>query len=206
MTMKNLRTARKRARLSQAEVAQAIGLSQSQYSNWERGFSKIDNVQLLRLSNLLDVSVEYLINDSITNPRSKQSDGVRIPVLGHVAAGIPIEAIEEIVDWEEIPESLARTGDFFGLQIKGNSMKPRILQGDTVIVRRQDDVSSGDTAIVLVNGDEGTCKKILKHEGGGLSLISLNTSACPPQFFTPQEVRSLPVVIIGKVVELRGKL
>lgn len=206
MEMKNLRNARKKARLSQSELAQMVGLSQSQYSNWERGYSTIDNHQLLRLAEILNVSVEYLVDDSVTNPHSARATGIRIPVLGSVAAGMPIEAIQDIVDWEDIPDVMARTGEFFGLKIKGRSMEPRIMQGDTVIVRRQGDVSSGEIAIVLIDGEEATCKKVTKHPGGGLSLVAFNTAIYPPRFFTPEEVRDLPVSILGKVVELRGKM
>lgn len=134
---------------------------------------------------------------------SKRKAGIKIPVLGHVAAGVPITAVEEVLGYEEIEEGLASTGDFFGLQIKGNSMEPRISEGDVVIVRKQNDIESGDIAIVLVNGDDATCKRVLKH-GDGISLISLNP-AYPPRVYTAEEIRSLPIQIIGRVMELRAK-
>ena len=87
---------------------------------------------------------------------------VSIPVVGRVAAGIPIDAIEEIIDREDIPSTLAKTGDFFGLRIKGDSMSPRIMNGDTVIVRRQDDAESDEIVIALINGHDGVCKKLKK--------------------------------------------
>lgn len=87
---------------------------------------------------------------------------IRIPVLGRVAAGIPIDAIEEIIDWEDISATAATDGEYFGLVIKGRSMEPKISDGDTVIVRKQPDVRDGEIAVVLVNGDEGTVKKIKK--------------------------------------------
>lgn len=204
--MKNLRIARKRAGLTQKDIAKIIGLSQNQYSNWETGKSKIDNEQLTRLAEILEVSVDYLLDSGRIIPLRHNSAGIRIPVLGTVAAGIPIDAIEEIVDWEEIPQAMAHQGEFFGLRIKGRSMEPRIMQGDTVIVRKQEDISSGDIAIVLVNGEEGTCKKVQKHENGGMTLIGLNAAAFEPTYYTPEEIRSLPLVIVGKVVELRGKM
>lgn len=70
-----------------------------------------------------------------------------------------MEAVENILDYEEISEDMARQGDYFALQIKGDSMEPRIKEGDVVIVRKQPDVESGEVAIVLVNGDEATIKK-----------------------------------------------
>lgn len=126
-----------------------------------------------------------------------------IPVLGEVAAGIPIEAVQDIVDYEEIDQALATTGEFFGLRIKGSSMEPRMREGDVVIVRKQEDVDTGDTAVVLVNGNEATVKKIKKGEQG-ITLLPTNP-AYDPMFFTSAEIESLPVVILGKVVELRAK-
>lgn len=128
---------------------------------------------------------------------------VRIPVLGDVAAGIPIEAIQDIVDYEEIAPAMAKTGEFFGLRIKGASMEPRMRDGDVVIVRKQDTAETGDTVVVLVNGDSATVKKI-KAGPDGISLIPTNP-AYDPIFYTAAEVESLPVRIIGRVVELRAK-
>ncbi len=129
--------------------------------------------------------------------------GKRIPVYGDVAAGLPIEAMENIVDYEEIDEALAVTGDFFGLRVRGSSMEPRIREGDVVIVRKQSDAETGDTAIVMVNGDSATVKRI-KKESSGISLIP-NNPAYDIKFYSAEEIDSLPVRIIGKVVELRGK-
>lgn len=129
--------------------------------------------------------------------------GVKVPVLGDVAAGIPIEAIQDIVDYEEIDAALASTGDFFGLRIKGASMEPRMREGDVVIVRKQDDADTGDTVVVLVNGDSATVKK-LKKGPDGITLVPTNPSY-DPMFYSKAEVASLPVRIIGRVVELRAK-
>lgn len=134
---------------------------------------------------------------------SPSGKGVRIPVLGDVAAGIPIDAIENIVDYEEIDAAMAATGEFFGLRIKGSSMEPRIREGDVVIVRKQEDADTGDTAVVLVNGDSATVKRI-KKEPSGISLIP-NNPAYDTKFYSADAINSLPVRIIGKVVELRGK-
>ena len=82
-------------------------------------------------------------------------------------------------------------------------MEPRIKEGDVVIVKQQDDVESGQVAIVLINGDDATCKKFVKHDNG-ISLVSYNP-AYSPMFFTPEEIKTKPIRIIGRVVELRGK-
>ncbi len=198
--MNNLRQARKAKGLTQAEVARTIGLTQNGYSYWENGKAKIDKDQLLKLAELFEVSTDYLLGNT-SKPNTK---GVWIPVLGDVAAGIPIEAVEDIVDYEEIDAALEATGDFFGLRIKGSSMEPRIREGDVVIVRKQDDADTGDTVVVLVNGDSATVKRLKKEADGSMWLLP-NNPAYDPQHFTPTEITEKPVHIIGKVVELRGK-
>lgn len=198
--MNNLKAARKAKGLTQTEVARAIGLTQNGYSYWENGKAKIDKDQLLKLASLFDVSVDYLLG----NTTSPSAQGIKVPVFGDVAAGIPIEAMENIVDYEEIDAALAATGEFFGLRVKGSSMEPRIREGDVVIVRKQSDADTGDTAIVLVNGDSATIKRIKKEPDGSLWLIP-NNPAYDTKHYSPEEIRDLPVSIIGKAVELRGK-
>lgn len=198
-----LKELRKMAKMTQSDLAERLHVSRSAVATWENEGIEPGNDKLIQLADIFDTTIEYLLNAPDAIHRSTVA---RIPVLGSVAAGVPIEAIEEIVDWEDIPESMARSGDYFGLRIKGESMEPRIMSGDTVIVRRQPDVASGDIAIVLVNGEDGTCKRVLKHPDGGLTLMPLNPAACDPRYFTPSEIRDLPVTIVGKVVDLRGKL
>lgn len=138
-----------------------------------------------------------------TIPPKEKVSGVKINVLGRVAAGIPLEAIEEIIDTEEISEDMAHTGEFFGLLIHGNSMEPRMYEGDVVIVRQQDDAENGDIVIAMVNGDDATCKRLRKYRDG-IELISINP-AYQPMFYSNEDIQNKPIKIIGKVVELRGK-
>lgn len=177
-----------------------LGFSNGYINQLRKGTFPSDRLALI--SKYLDISISELIGDDINEPIEKPK-GVQIPVLGNVAAGIPIEAIEDIIDYEEIDENLARKGEFFGLRIKGNSMSPRIQNGDVVIVRVQPDAESGDIVIAKVNGDDACCKKLQKHDEG-ISLISLNPEY-EPMFFSKKDIADLPVHIIGKVVELRGK-
>lgn len=144
------------------------------------------------------LSEQKIVSDPV-----KTKKGVVINVLGRVAAGIPIEAVTDIIDTEEIPEEMAKTGEFFGLQIHGDSMEPRMCEGDVVIVRQQDDAESGDIVIAMINGDDATCKRLRKYRDG-IELISNNPSY-DPMFFSNEDIEKKPVKIIGKVVELRGK-
>lgn len=120
-----------------------------------------------------------------------------------MAAGIPLEMIEDVIDIEEISEDMACTGDFFGLQIHGDSMEPKMSDGDVVIVRQQDDAETGDTVIATVNGTDATCKRLRKYRDG-IELIATNPSY-EPMYFSNQEISEKPVRILGKVVELRAK-
>lgn len=203
--IKELRLERK---MTGDELGRVLGISKSTISLYEHDKSTPDDAIKKKICSYFDVSFDWLMG--ITTSRTtiypkRTGRGVPIPVLGRVVAGVPLEAVEEILDYEEITPELATTGDFFALKIRGHSMEPRMLDGDVVIVRRQDDVDSGDVAIVLVNGNEATVKRIKKQEDG-ITLIATNTSVYEPHFYSNKEIQSLPVQILGKVVELRGKL
>ncbi len=164
---------------------------------WELGASQPDNNFLRALADYFGVTTDYLLGRDI------KSKGIKIPVLGRVQAGIPIEAVEDIIDYEEITPEMASQGEHFALQIKGDSMAPRICEGDVVIVRKQTCVENGDTAVVMVNGEDATVKRFFQDETG-IKLLPTNPTY-EPMFFSPIEVRRLPITVIGKVVELRGK-
>lgn len=192
--------------LSQLEFAHKVNINNSVMNRIEKGIRPIRDDELIAISKCLGVSIDYLLGNAPAKAAQLKlaGRGVRIPVLGRVVAGIPIEAVEEILDYEEITPELAATGEFFALKIRGHSMEPRMMEGDVVIVRRQDDVESGDIAIVLVNGNEATVKRVKKQEEG-ITLIATNTSVYEPHFYSNKEIKNLPVQILGKVVELRGK-
>lgn len=202
-----LKKCRKDMSLSQKEFGQKIGVAESTVSLYESNKRFPDADTLKKISALFEVSLDYLLGNAPakTVQQKNSGRGVRIPVLGRVVAGIPIEAVEEILDYEEITPELAASGEFFALKIRGHSMEPRMMEGDVVIVRRQDDVESGDIAIVLVNGNEATVKRVKKQEDG-ITLIATNTSVYEPHYYSNKEIEELPVRILGKVVELRGKL
>lgn len=162
--------------------------------------AKFYDYELIAKYNLLkktgNITAELII-------KSDDNKGVTINVLGRVAAGIPIDAIEEVIDTEEISKEMSLKGNYFGLQIHGDSMEPRIYNGDTVIVRQQNYAENGDIVIALINGHDATCKRLMKYNGG-ISLLSLNPKY-EPMVFTKSDIDTIPIKIIGKVVELRGK-
>lgn len=192
--------ARKRRKISRKEVADFLQVHETTIKRYEDGNTKkLPTDRLEKIAKYLNTSIEYLMGWE----EEQKPQGVKIPVLGTVAAGIPISAVEDILDYEEIPQSWQNQGEFFGLKIKGDSMKPDINDGDTVIVKQQSTANNGDVVIALVNGDDATCKKFEKLDNG-IMLIS-NNSEYSPMYFSNEEVVTKPVVIVGRVVELRRK-
>lgn len=195
------------------ELGNKVGVGKSTVRKWENGM--IQNMRrdkIEKLATALGISpLDILGKPALNQPvdishREKIARTFTIPVLGRVAAGIPIEAVEDVVDYEELSSDIFKDSpkSYFGLKIKGHSMEPRICDGDYVIVHKQDDAECDDIVIARVNGEEATCKRLKKYSEG-LALVSLNPSY-EPMVFTPDQVRDLPVRVIGKVVELRGKL
>ena len=193
--------------MSYSDLSQKTGFSTSVLYRYENGDTKkipIDRIKIIAKALNLDPYSLYDFDQATDElGKSVNSKITKIPVLGTVRAGIPMEAVENIIDYEEISEDMARQGEFFALQIKGDSMEPKISEGDVVIVRKQSDVDSGNIAIVLVNGEEATIKKIQKFDGG-INLIPSNPSY-DVRTYTNDQIESLPVQILGKVVELRAK-
>lgn len=173
---------RKKFNLTQAELAQRLFIDQTTVSKWELGKAIPDQKMLAKLADFFNVSVDYLLGRDETPTESR---GVKIPVYGEIAAGIPIEAIEDIIDFEEITPELAATGEFLALSIKGDSMAPRIMNGDVVIIRRQANVENGQIAAVMVNGDSATLKRV-KTDNNGIWLLPINP-AFEPMFYTKKE-------------------
>lgn len=197
--LKELRSSRN---LTQMALAEKLCIAKSTISMYENGKREPDYETLELIADFFNVNIGSLLT-SKTTINSKSTTGTSVPVLGYVRAGIPIEAVEDILDYEEISSDLANTGEFFALKIKGDSMEPKISEGDVVIVRKQEKVENGELAVVLVNGNDATVKRFYMNESG-VTLISSNPSYLP-FVYSKSEVEELPVRVIGKVVELRAK-
>ena len=202
ITAKRLAQALSNKNMIPQELANASGVSKASISQYLNGSHAPSNISSGKMAKILNVNPVWLMGfdvpmneDTSSHPRRK---GVPIPVYGRVAAGVPIEMIEDI-----IAEEMARTGEFFALQIHGDSMEPRMKEGDVVIVRKQEDAETGETVIATVNGTDATCKRLRKYKDG-IELIPTNPSY-EPLFFSNKEVEKKPVCILGRVVELRAK-
>lgn len=202
-----IRTALDIRNMKQADLVEKTKIGKSSISTYLSGAYEPKQKNIYRIASALDVDESWLMGFDVPMERKnislQTSKGIKIPVLGRVPAGVPIEAVEDIIDYEEIPVEMAKDGEFFGLQIKGDSMEPRICEGDVVIVRKQDDAESGDLVIAMINGDEATCKRLMKYSDG-IRLMPSNPTY-EPLYFSNKEIEEKPVKIIGRVVENRQK-
>lgn len=200
--------------LKQADIVEKTGINKGALSSYISGRYNPKQNNIYLLAKALDVNEAWIMGADVPKERmvasaeNTSSDiaptSVRIPVLGRVAAGLPLFADEEIIDYEDISDAMAKDGEYYGLRIRGDSMEPKFSDGDVVIVRKQEDADNGDIVIALVNGDDAVCKRLRKYADGSVALVSSNP-AYEPIYFSGEEVAETPVKIIGKVKELRAK-
>lgn len=208
--MERLRELRKKENRTQQYLATYLGITQQAYAAYENNKAQPPLDIMQKLATFFDVSIDYLLGRTET-PRLHDSNGIPcpepttehshwVPVYGAIAAGIPIDAIEDIEDFEEVDDTL---GEVFCLRVKGHSMEPRICDGDVVVIHKQENIENGEIAAVMVNGDEATLKKV-KIDKNGIMLIPLNPSY-ETMYYSKKEIEEKPVKVLGKMVELRGK-
>ena len=177
----------------QIDLVRATGLTDSQISSWYNGRYRPNGEAMAKIAKALGVTVDYLLGkedvpvSKLTLPQLHE-----IPVIGKVAAGVPIEEQEDIIG------TVATDKNVFALRISGDSMSPRIMDGDIVLVHQQENANDGDIVIARVDG-EVTCK-VLKKNAYGVTLVPFN-AAYAPFIYTGQQAEDLR--ILGKVVESR---
>lgn len=208
---KFLRTVREQLGYSTYDVNKLCDISPSYLSLMENGKRRPSAIILKKLAPIynLDYLDLYekagyvdLIEDE--NPKKQENNSAVVFVYGSIPAGIPMECIEDIIDTEEIPQDMLRGGkQYFGLKVKGDSMQPEYLDGDTLILEKADDCESGDDCVVMVNGNDGTFKRVFKNKDG-IILQPLNPSYAP-LVFSNEQIENLPVKVIGIVEEIRRK-
>ena len=189
------------------DICKAIGVKYTTLTDWINGksYPRIDKIELL--SNYFGISKSDLVEDhsTINERNTTPISNIRtVKIYGRIAGGKPIEMIENVideVDLSTLPEKY--DGHYFGLQIRGHSMEPDIKDGDYIICVEAEDAESGDIVAVTVNGEDATCKRILKYKDG-IRLVPLNPSY-EVKYYTNKEVLSLPVRVIGRVLEARHR-
>ena len=218
-----LKELRNKAGLKQSELGEKVGVSASTIGMYEQGRRSPDREMLIKLSNVFNVTLDYLVdNNNIKTDdtdlfnlkgdvrflkKVKDSDMIKIPVLGAIRAGLPLYADENIIDYEYVhQEELVRGEETFFLEVKGDSMiNARIYEGDRVRIRKQNHLdNNGDIMAVRVNGDEATLKRVYLQENG-IALISENPKYAP-MFYPASEIESGYVEIIGRAMEVKIKL
>ena len=188
---------------SRVDVCSDLDIPYSTFTDWCNGniYPRIDKIEML--ANYFEIKKSDLVEDN-TNKKENNSNSAVVFVYGSIPAGIPMECIEDIIDTEEIPVEMLKGGkQYFGLKVKGNSMEPEYLDGDTLILEKADDCESGDDAVIMVNGNDGTFKRVFKNENG-IILQPLNPSYSP-MVYSNEQIEKLPVRIIGIVEEIRRK-
>ena len=194
---------RKMLGMSQEELANKVDITKQAIYKYESNI--VTNIPLDKIevmSSVFGIQPSQLMGWN--SSETVCGTPISIPVLGYVAAGIPIDAVTDILDYEELSLDMVKDGsEYFALKIKGSSMEPKISEGDVVIVRKQEDCENGQIAIVCVNGDQATCKRVMK-QANGILLQPLNP-AYEPTFYTAEQIQNLPITILGRVVELRAK-
>lgn len=210
--------------MKQVDLCNKTGIDKALISNYLSGKYKAKQDKLHKLAIALDVSEGWLMGYdvdmdrewfeekepseiSIDNARyiETTTKTIKIPILGKVPAGVPIEAIQDILGYEEIPASMLKSGNnYFALKIDGDSMYPDYKTDDIIIIRQQNTCNSGDDCVVMVNGDDATFKRVIKQEKS-IILKPLNNNY-EPYYFDEYEILTKPVKIIGIAIEVRRKL
>lgn len=190
--------------LTQSELGKIAGVSDKAIWTWENGTAEPRMGAIQKIADHFNIKKSDIIEEHDEQPPATKPKAIKIPVLGMVHAGYPVDAIEDVLDWEEVTPEMSARGDLMALQVKGDCMEPRFAEGDVVIVLCQNTAESGDIVIVMVNHDEAEMKKLKRFENGCINLVPLN-AAYPVKSFSPQEIEELPIRILGKVIELRAK-
>lgn len=179
------------------DIAKDLNLPYTTVTSWYNGefYPRIDKIQLL--ANYFGVQKADLVEEKQSTKKTN-----RIPVLGRIPAGVPLEMIEDILDYEELADDMLRGGkEYFALKVSGDSMYPEYLNGDVLIVLKQNDCESGQDCVVAVNGDDATFKRVYKLNGG-ITLQPLNNQYVPV-FYSNEDILNKPVKILGIVKQIR---
>lgn len=208
MFSRNLKYLRQVHGIEQADLALKLGRkSASTISEWESGKYTPKIGVLSQIANIFNVDIDDLMTKDLSSPTEVCEPRTpygryRIPVIATVAAGVPTYSDEQVIEWIDYHKD--PKDHVFAVHVKGDSMMPRIHDGDIIIVDQDAEWDDGDIVVVTINGDEGTCKRIKKYNDS-IALISLNPQY-DPMIYTVQQVQELPIRVVGKVTQVRGDI
>ncbi len=198
-----LKSLRKQKKITQAELAQRLGITQQAVGRWETSASSPDPDTLVRIAEIFEVSVDSLLGREQTFARNVHpyipAAECMVPVIGSVRAGYNALAFEE--DYGSEPATVRDPENYFYLVVKGESMEPRISDGDLALVRRQQTLDNGDLGVVVYGEGDGTLKRFFRR-GSTIILQPFN-----PDYetltITGEALEDL--YIAGKVVETKTR-
>ena len=186
---------------NQPDIAEVLGVTKSAVNSYFTGTKMPRMDRIKKLADHFGCNVSDLVDDKSIED---QITAVAIPVLGTVPAGVPIEAIQDILGYEEIPKIMADTGEFFCLRVEGNSMYPLLYSGETIVIKKQETADNGDIVVALVDNEETTVKRLKKVSDG--IILEAENPEYNSLYFNEKQIQNEKVKIIGKAVESRKKL
>lgn len=200
-----LKQAREFNNITLEEAGKKVDVHKSTVLRWENGETEKIKLPIIEtLAKYYNVNPVWLMGYDVPMESIpiKNIEKIKIPVLGTVKAGYDYLAQENIIGYESI-DNVSDPENYYALQVTGNSMEPLFSDGDIAIVHKQDNFDSGNTCIILVNGEEATVKKVVRMDDG-IDLIAMNPYY-PVRHFSKNEMNEIPVKIIGKIVEARKR-
>ena len=186
---------------NQPDIAEVLGVTKSAVNAYFMGNKMPRMDRIKKLADHFGCNVSDLVDDKSIED---QVTAVAIPVLGTVPAGVPIEAIQDILGYEEIPKIMADTGEFFCLRVEGNSMYPLLYSGETIVIKKQETAENGDIVVALVDNNDTTVKRLKKVSDG--IILEAENPEYNSLYFNEKQIQNEKVKIIGKAVESRKKL
>ena len=203
-----LKKALKYSNMRQVDLVEKTNLDKTLINKYLAGLMKAKQDKLTILADALNVNEIWLMGYDVPMERNLNSlnniknNIIKVPILGTVKAGYDYLAEENIVGYIT-DYSASDSENYYAVYVHGDSMEPIMRDGDIVIVHKQEDFESGNTCIVLINGEEATVKKVVVVDDG-IDLIAANPYF-PNRHFSKDEMKTLPVKIIGRVRESRKR-
>jgi repressor LexA len=201
MAASRIRFLRKKFGLSQAQLASQLNVTQQAVGKWETGKSFPDTSALVAMADFFETSVDYLIGKENVFYEIKVSEtkGYQIPILGTVKAGYNAYAYSEDLGTEYA--SVSNPDEYFFLTVRGDSMEPRIKDGDLALVHKQNYLENGDLGVIIYDGDEGTLKKFVRR--GNMVILQPFNPDYEAKILQGEDLNN--IYIAGKVVETKTK-
>lgn len=193
---------RKRLGLTQTELGEKLGVKTNAVSKWEcNRVEDIPTSKIKAMAVLFEVPPSYLIDDDSLPPSAAPIDLTsrhRIPILGRIAAGLPLYAEQNIEGYTLT--DLNGEAEYFALRVTGDSMNAaRIEDGDVIIVRRQDEVENGELAVVMVGDDDATVKRFYSTDSTVTLMPQSRNPIHQPQIYDLEKTK---IKVLGKVVKV----